>query len=237
MDIIKSINESFDRLSNKLTEAANKYEKYFVASVITVWPKHCDAFCEELQKYPYNFYQGQVIFEDDKNLKKIKDLNIEEGDNIIIGVYKKYFDDEEYYFADILDKQIKESCINNFSLKESLIYFNNIDQDLINGARDKEIPASLMTNNMTKCSKSAINNIKYFLSKGKKCRLCLGSFVDKNGNTTKEVSHVWVEDANRNKYQTHVPSNIKAVKRFKSIILTPNDLDRLEKKITKFVNY
>ena len=138
-----------------------------------------------------------------------------------------------------LGKNISASnTFNNVNLIENFSYLNNIDKDLINGAKDPTIPQGLTTGGRIKCSKSAINNLKYLLSKGKKCKLCLGSFVDSNGTVSEgKISHVWVEDASGNKYQTNIPAHINKVKKFKSITLNPEHLDRLEKRITKFVKY
>ena len=75
-------------------------------------------------------------------------------------------------------------------------FINNIDNDLIQGSiKWENLGKELLLDNNIKCSKSAINNLVYFLKHRKKCKLCLGAF--KLPNTDKYlpnfISHVWVE--------------------------------------------
>lgn len=79
-----------------------KYEKYFTAIMLNIWSQHGDGYCKELEEKPYNFYQGQVVFEDDENLEKIKELDIHEQDKVKIGViFDKRFN---VYLVDIIEK-------------------------------------------------------------------------------------------------------------------------------------
>ena len=84
-------------------EESEKYEEYFIASIDNTFDSDSiGASCSELEKEPYDFYQGSIIFEDDYNLGKIKELNLQEGDKVKIGVYK--MNEIGDYGVDIISK-------------------------------------------------------------------------------------------------------------------------------------
>lgn len=134
-------------------------------------------------------------------------------------------------------KTLNEGFNKKYLREESeLQFFNGMDKDLVEGAVQWEILGKeLIKDNNIKCSKSALNNLVYFLRHGKNCKLCLGAFRRPNSDEylSDRVSHVWVE-CDGDIYQTHVPALIKSnnsLSTFKCIDFYPADLERLSTKI------
>lgn len=154
-----------------------------------------------------------------------------------VNGYLDYEDDEEY------DESLKEGthCSSRNkkdasaqkkakSLKESFVFLNNIDKDILDGSNDKNA-LKLMTNNSIKCSKSAINNLKFLLKQGHDASLCLGQLKKKDEDASNVISHVWVKSGD-DIIQTHVPANLDfdvwEPYCIKEIKFNPSDLDDVE---------
>ena len=91
------------------------------------------------------------------------------------------------------------------SINEDLLYANNIDKEILDGAGDKNI-RPITTGTREKCSISAINNLKALLSKGESASLCLGQMKlkDEAPNPNSWISHVWVKSENGDILETNV---------------------------------
>lgn len=91
------------------------------------------------------------------------------------------------------------------SINEDLLYANNIDKEILDGAGDKNI-RPITTGTREKCSISAINNLKALLSRGESASLCLGCMKLKNEDPDPNswISHVWVKSENGDILETNV---------------------------------
>lgn len=91
------------------------------------------------------------------------------------------------------------------SINEDLLYANNIDKEILDGAGDRNIKP-ITTGTREKCSISAINNLKALLSKGESASLCLGQMKlkDEAPDPNSWISHVWVKSENGDILETNV---------------------------------
>lgn len=139
-------------------------------------------------------------------------------------------------------KTLNEGFDKRYRLLETkLKFFNNIDKDLINSAVQYEtLGEDLILDNNVKCSKSAINNLVYFLRNGKECQLCLGAIkLPRSENfIPDQISHVWVQSRGK-VYQTHFPYQYgldnDSLVPSECVEFFPDDLDNFEIKIQEII--
>lgn len=154
---------------------------------------------------------------------------------------KRYYQDMINYMKRYLTQEIKRLdgmskldmggyVAKDESLKEAFVFSNNIDKDILDGSTD-ENASNLMTNNNIKCSKSAINNLKFLLNRGHDASLCLGQLKKKDEDASNVISHVWVKYGD-DIIQTHVPANLDSdvweQYCIKEIKFNPSDLDDVD---------
>lgn len=113
--------------------------------------------------------------------------------------------------------------------KESM-FANNIDKDIISGLA-QDVPDNPVLAPMVKCSKSAVANALYYVSKGEEVKFNLGNIKA----PLNQIAHCWIEHNGEIAQTRNTMPELDLVTRF-SVNLVPNDVDASKKLIIDLVN-